>query len=81
MLVDIIFTGNILLLPVKLDFGKDWQIQFGEDLCLEPYSIHWHWGSNDTVGSEHMMNGLSFPIEVIIFLGCESLLKILFSFL
>lgn len=33
----------------------------------EPYyfsSLHFHWGSNDYVGSEHTINGKSYPLEL-----------------
>ena len=25
---------------------------------------HFHWGEDDTTGSEHMLNGKQFPLEV-----------------
>ena len=28
------------------------------------HHLHFHWGSNDHIGSEHQFNGRSFPAEV-----------------
>jgi hypothetical protein len=28
------------------------------------HSVHFHWGSNDLVGSEHQMNWQIFPAEI-----------------
>ena len=25
---------------------------------------HWHWGPNDTLGSEHTIQGKKFPLEI-----------------
>lgn len=28
------------------------------------YAFHWHWGANDTLGSEHTVNGKAYPMEL-----------------
>ena len=28
------------------------------------YQLHFHWGANDSVGSEHTIEGQSFPLEM-----------------
>lgn len=28
------------------------------------YEVHFHWGMNDIVGSEHTFNGKRYPMEV-----------------
>ncbi len=32
-----------------------------DQFCLN--SIHFHWGLNDTTGSEHLLNGYQYPLE------------------
>eukprot|EP01084_Bolivina_argentea_P059808 109262_1 len=32
-----------------------------EEFCL--HSLHFHWGLNDTTGSEHFLNGYQYPLE------------------
>ncbi|PAA65965.1 hypothetical protein BOX15_Mlig023467g1 [Macrostomum lignano] len=31
--------------------------------CFRPHSIHWHWGADDSHGSEHWMEGRHYPLE------------------
>ena len=25
---------------------------------------HWHWGTNNSVGSEHVLDGMKYPLEI-----------------
>eukprot|EP01083_Nonionella_stella_P318949 1168183_1 len=41
-----------------------------EDYCLA--QLHFHWGSNVSVGSEHLVDGKAFPLEVhFVHFACE----------
>eukprot|EP01084_Bolivina_argentea_P055170 101154_1 len=41
-----------------------------EDYCLA--QLHFHWGENSTVGSEHRVDGKAFPLEVhFVHFACE----------
>lgn len=39
----------------------------GLDSDYQVAQFHFHWGSNDTNGSEHTIDGMAYPMEV--FLG------------
>ncbi|KAF8562913.1 hypothetical protein P879_07687 [Paragonimus westermani] len=51
---------------VKIDFPSDtWFVSLKNDSTpqYEAVQIHFHWGANDSRGSEHLLNGMSFPLE------------------
>ncbi|XP_052827502.1 carbonic anhydrase 12 isoform X2 [Octopus bimaculoides] len=54
-------TGHTVVIEVN---GKS--LVYGEGLKGKyiAYEIHFHWGMNDIVGSEHMLNGHRFPMEI-----------------
>lgn len=37
--------------------------EYNEDYKVE--QLHFHWGQSNAVGSEHLMKGKSYPLEVI----------------
>lgn len=36
----------------------------GLDGTYDFVQLHFHWGANDTRGSEHTVEGMSYPLEV-----------------
>ncbi|KAF5399056.1 Carbonate dehydratase eukaryotic-type [Paragonimus heterotremus] len=51
---------------VKIDFPPDtWFVSFSNDSTpqYEAVQIHFHWGTDDSRGSEHSLHGMSFPLE------------------
>ena len=40
---------------------------FDEEFYLD--SLHFHWGYNDYQGSEHLFDGIKYPLEVKACLG------------
>lgn len=67
MIVPRIFTlFNTHLVKVNVENGASVMVS-GGGLAHSTYKVaqfHFHWGSNDTRGSEHTYNGLSYPMEV-----------------
>lgn len=44
--------------------GPKMILKFGDDrFVLDQF--HFHWGLNDSIGSEHSINGERFPLEVV----------------
>ena len=37
---------------------------FPQGVTYQLVQIHWHWGLNNSVGSDHLLNGISYPLEL-----------------
>ena len=47
-----------------MDLHGDMQL-LDDDNCYEAYSLVFHWGGEDDRGSEHTIDMMKFPLEVI----------------
>ena len=61
-------NGHSLLLKAP---GPDAKVML-DDVTFNFHQLHFHWGKDDTKGSEHRHNGTVFPAEVkAILFSCE----------
>ncbi|ESO88024.1 hypothetical protein LOTGIDRAFT_126803, partial [Lottia gigantea] len=51
---------------VQFDISANIMTMYGGGLngVYQVAQFHFHWGANDTIGSEHTVNGRSFPLEI-----------------
>ncbi|XP_035712483.1 uncharacterized protein LOC118437531 isoform X1 [Folsomia candida] len=59
-------TGHTLQLSINAD-DKSKCFLLGDGLGKKPYyfsQLHFHWGPNDQVGSEHRISGKTYPLEM-----------------
>jgi len=59
-------NGHTAVLGVKTEYDND-GVMTGGPLGDERYQMlqmHFHWGANVTVGSEHTINGVTYPLEL-----------------
>ena len=68
-----------VLFPVKVDLaGGEYVIREGGlNGDYRAVQFHWHWGENDSVGAEHIIDGAASPMEVSFFGSMDAALYIL----
>jgi carbonic anhydrase len=70
ILIETYFRRNIFLFYILVQIGFSDEITIsisGSATNNERYifdQLHFHWGSNDRVGSEHVIDGMHFPMEM-----------------